>query len=67
MAGVTRRAAGTLAILRAWPGQRRQPHQPFERQLALRDRRIRETVLHAARHVPFYRSLGLQAGDLRTA
>jgi phenylacetate-coenzyme A ligase PaaK-like adenylate-forming protein len=38
---------------------------------AARDRRVRSTVEHAARHVPYYRDLfhasGVEAGDIRTA
>ena len=52
-----RRLAGTLDIVRAWPGQRRFPFTPLERQLEARDRRVREIVRHASRHVPHYRQL----------
>ncbi|HEU0302971.1 MAG TPA: AMP-binding protein [Gaiellaceae bacterium] len=65
MTGILRRAAGTLDILRAWPGQRRFPYQPLERQLAGSDRRISDLTRYAVRHVPYYRSLG--ANDVRTA
>jgi phenylacetate-CoA ligase len=52
-----KRLAGTLTILRAWPGQRRFPFQPLERQLDARDRRVRQIARYASRHVPAYRAL----------
>jgi phenylacetate-CoA ligase len=52
-----KRLSGTLTILRAWPGQRRFPYEPLERQLEIRDRRVREIVRYATRHVPAYRAL----------
>ena len=52
-----RRVAGTFTILRAWPGQRRFPFEPLKRQLEARDRRVREIVRYASRHVPAYREL----------
>jgi phenylacetate-CoA ligase len=52
-----KRLAGTLTILRAWPGQRRLPFEPLARQLQARDRRVRDIVSYASRHVPAYRGL----------
>jgi phenylacetate-CoA ligase len=52
-----KRLAGTLDILRAWPGQRGFPFASRERQLEARDRRVREIVRHASRHVPAYGAL----------
>ncbi|HUR07930.1 MAG TPA: hypothetical protein VM347_35680, partial [Nonomuraea sp.] len=53
---------------------RGQPHFPFKppREIArARDRRVRQTVLHAYRSVPYYRELlprlGLSPDDFRTA
>lgn len=51
------RAAGTLTIARAWPRQRQVPFWSRERIEELRDRRLRETVRHAVRHVPHYAGL----------
>jgi len=58
-----RRAAGTLDILRAWPGQRRLPYEPLKRQLEARDRRVRDVLGHAARHVPYYRTTLREVGS----
>ena len=52
-----KRLVGTLDILRAWPGQRRFPYRPLERQLEARDRRVREIARYASRHVPAYCAL----------
>ena len=49
------RARGTAMILRELHGQLRAPYLPREELIELRDLRVRETVLHAAEHVPFYR------------
>ena len=62
MAGLARRARGTLGIVRHWPGQRRLSFAPHERRAALRDARFRGLVRHAATHVPYYREQLLAAG-----
>ena len=56
-----KRLAGTLTVLRAWTGQRRFPFEPLERQLESRDRRVREIIGYASRHVPHYRKLDPEA------
>lgn len=50
-----RRLAGNAVIAAHLPGQRRVPFWPRERLEALRDRRVRTIVAHAAATVPFYR------------
>jgi phenylacetate-CoA ligase len=69
--GPLARATGTLTILRSLPGQQRALFVPRKELEARRDRRVRETVLYAARHVPFYRDLfrgeGLDPRDIGTA
>ncbi len=68
---VLSRTAGTLQIVRAWPRQRSIPFAPYEKQLELRDRRVRETVRYASRCVPYYRAqlgkLGMDPRDVRSA
>ena len=62
------RLAGTLEILRAWPGQRQIPFRPREEVARLRERRARELARYAAAHVPYYRQLareGWNAGAVR--
>lgn len=57
-----RRLYGSAVIAAHLPGQRRAPYAPpatIERE---RDRRVRATVLHAARTVPFYRDWFARAG-----
>ncbi|MBM3860421.1 MAG: phenylacetate--CoA ligase family protein [Verrucomicrobia bacterium] len=50
------RLRGNAVIAAHWlSGQRRAPFYPREKLDALRDRRIRDIVRHAARHVPYYR------------
>jgi phenylacetate-CoA ligase len=65
------RLAGTLTILRTLPGQRRVPFLPAEQVAELRDRRVRETVRHAAETVPHYRELfrreGIDPRQIRSA
>jgi phenylacetate-CoA ligase len=69
--GPLSRAAGTLTILRSWPGQRRAHFAPRELLIARRDRRVRDSVLYAAEHVPHYRDLlrreGIDPRELTTA
>jgi phenylacetate-CoA ligase len=55
--GILTRAAGTLAILRTWPGQQRIPFLPRAEIEQRRDQRLRETISYAARHVPRYRGV----------
>lgn len=50
-----RRLRDSLVIAAHLPGQRWVPFLPREKLDALRDRRIRDIVQHAARHVPYYR------------
>ena len=52
-----RRLTGTATVLAWWPGQARAPYLPADRTAAIRDRRIRRIVAHAARWVPHYRDL----------
>ena len=59
------RVGGTLTVLRAWPGQRRFPYEPLDRQFEARDRRLRDIVSYASRHVPAYRAL--DPAELRSA
>jgi phenylacetate-CoA ligase len=56
------KTAGTVTILRALPRQRRIPFLSREELEELRDQRVRETVFHAAEHVPFYRDAFRRAG-----
>jgi phenylacetate-CoA ligase len=59
------RAGGTLDILRAWPGQRRIPFLPRAQLEERRDRRLREMVEYAVRHVPHY--AGIEPREIRGA
>lgn len=62
MRGVLHRAAGMAVILRMLPGQQRALHASLDELLERRDRNLRETVMHAAAHVPFYRELFARQG-----
>jgi phenylacetate-CoA ligase len=66
-----KRLAGMLTILRALPGQRGALFVDRDELERRRDRAVRETVLYAARHVPYYRNLFRQEGidprDIRGA
>lgn len=66
-----RRARGSLVVIRTLRRQGRIPYLPEERLLALRDRRVRETVTYAVRTVPHYRALfeelDLRPGDVTSA
>jgi phenylacetate-CoA ligase len=68
---VIARARGTMTILRALRGQRRLPYAPRAHIEELRDRRVRETVVYAAEHVPYYRDLfrrhGIDPRELASA
>lgn len=52
---ILRKAHGSAVVLRALRGQRKVPFLPRRKLEALRDRRVRRIVAHAARTVPFYR------------
>lgn len=54
---ILRKAYGSAVVVRALRGQRRVPFLPRQKVEALRDRRVRSVVSHAARTVPFYRDL----------
>jgi phenylacetate-CoA ligase len=51
------RLSGMVTIARALPGQQRAHFRDREQLLEDRDRRVRETVSYAAKHVPYYRDL----------
>lgn len=51
------RLAGMVTIAKAVPGQQRALFAPREKLDERRDARVRETVLYAAEHVPYYRDL----------
>lgn len=59
-----------FTLSRAW-AEKRLPHWPLDKILALQDRRIRAMVAHAHATAPYYRdamqSLGLRPGDIRSA
>ena len=59
-----------FTLSRAW-AEKRLPHWPLDKILALQDRRIRAMVAHANATTPYYRdamqSLGLRPGDIRSA
>jgi phenylacetate-CoA ligase len=65
------RLAGMVTIARALPGQRRDLFAEREQILARRDRRVRETVTYAAKHVAYYRDLfeaeGIDPREIRNA
>jgi len=71
MSSLLQRLRGSLVIAAALRGQRQAPFLDRTRLDALRDRRTRETVVYAARHVPFYRewmaAAGVSPSDIRTA
>lgn len=59
---VPRKLHGNAVIATMLRGQRRIPFAPRERIDALRDRRVRELVAHAAKSVPHYRDLFAREG-----
>lgn len=69
--GIVARTGGMATIARAALGQRKALFLPREELLEQRDRRVRETVEHAAAHVPHYRDLfrreGIDLRDIRGA
>ena len=69
--GLARRAANTVRVAVAVPGERRAPYRPARRLAAVRDARVRELVRYAAEHVPFYRdhfaASGLDPAGFRSA
>ena len=71
LAGELRRLYGSAVIAAHLPGQVRAPYAPRATVAARRDRRLRDTVLYAARHVPFYRDWFARSGvdprSIRTA
>ena len=56
-ASVLRKIRGSVIIASNLRGQRRIPFWPRERLEALRDKRVRRIVRHAARNVPYYRDM----------
>jgi len=68
---ILRKAYGSAVVVRALRGQRRVPFMPRPKVEALRDRRVRRIVAHAARTVPFYRGLfereRIDPREIRTA
>ena len=68
---ILRKAHGSAVVARALRGQRRLPFLPRQKLEALRDRRVRSVVSHAARTVPFYRDLfsreRIDPREIRTA
>lgn len=66
-----RKLRGSARIALTLPGDKRVPYLPRERLDALRDRRVRAMVAHAAANVPFYRDwfaqAGVDPGSIRTA
>lgn len=54
---IVRRLAGSARVAAQLAGQRGVQFLPRERLEAVRDARVRDTVLHAAAHVPHYREL----------
>lgn len=66
-----RRLAGTVEVVRRLPGQRAIPFLDPEHTRALRDKRVRDTVVFAAATVPHYRDLlqrdGIDPREIRTA
>jgi len=71
LASFVRRVRGSALIAASLRGQRRFPFTPRPRLEALRDRRIRAIVRHAAQTVPYYRDLfqreRIDPRDVRTA
>jgi len=69
--GFWRRVAGTAVVAATAIGQRRVPFLPRPKLDAIRDRRIRSIVSHAARTVPYYQELfareRIDARDIRGA
>jgi phenylacetate-CoA ligase len=68
---ILRKAYGSAVVLRALRGQRKVPFLPRRKVEAIRDRRVRSIVSHAARTVPFYRELfereRIDPREIRTA
>jgi len=62
MSGLWDRLSGNAVIAANLRGQQRIPFLPRARLEALRDRRIRRIVVHAARAVPYYREWFARAG-----
>lgn len=66
-----RRLRGSLIVMAHLRGQGRVPFLPRPRIEALRDKRVRRIVMHAARTVPYYRDLfarqGIDPREIRAA
>lgn len=62
MSGLWDKLSGNVVLAANLRGQQRIPFLPRERLEALRDRRIRRIVVHAARTVPYYREWFARAG-----
>jgi phenylacetate-CoA ligase len=56
-----------LVVARRFPGQARAPFRSTERVAAVRDARVRELVRYAAETVPYYRELGIDPDEFRSA
>jgi phenylacetate-CoA ligase len=69
--GIFTKAYGSAVIALNMIGQRRIPYVPSEQLRQMRDRRVRQMGLYAAKTVPFYRDLfrreGIDPGEIRTA
>jgi phenylacetate-coenzyme A ligase PaaK-like adenylate-forming protein len=62
LAGELRRLCGSAVIAAHLPGQVRAPYAARATVETRRDRRVRDTVRYAARHVPFYRDWFARSG-----
>ena len=62
-----RRLTGNVVVAAHLRGQRNAPFLPRERVEAARDERVRRIVRHAVRTVPYYRELGIDPREIRTA
>jgi phenylacetate-CoA ligase len=58
---------GNLIIAAHLRGQKKAPFLPRDRVEASRDERVRRIVRHAMRTVPYYRELGIDPREIRTA
>jgi phenylacetate-CoA ligase len=62
-----RRLTGNLVVGAHLRGQKNAPFLTRDRIEAIRDRRVRRIVRHAVRTVPYYRALGIDPREIRSA
>ena len=62
-----KRLVGNAVVAAHLRGQKKAPYQTRDRIEASRDKNVRHIVRHAVRTVPYYRELGIDPKEIRTA